>query len=200
MKNCYLIVGQSGSGKTTIVNALEEKYGLKSIQSYTTRPKRSDNETGHIFISDEEYDKLENIVACTEICNYRYCATAEQINESDLYVIDPAGVESLKAFYKGNKQFKIIYIKSDITTRYERMRFRSQKSGKQYLKSVEETLNRIVHDSAKFYKYEHEETPIDLVVNNGWNDDIPHVAEQIYRFIEKCEKEQWIWSDMKMTV
>ena len=68
MKNCYLIVGQSGSGKTTIVNTLEEKYGLKSIQSYTTRPKRSENETGHTFISDEEYDKLENIVACTDYC------------------------------------------------------------------------------------------------------------------------------------
>ena len=189
MNNIYLIVGCSGSGKTTIVNALEEKYGLKSIQSYTTRPKRSDSETGHIFISDEEYDKLENIIACTEFCNYRYCATAKQIDENDLYVIDPAGIESLKAFYKGNKQFKIIYIKSDITTRYERMRFRSQKSGKQYLESVEESLNRIVHDSAKFYKYEHEETPIDLVVNNGWDDDIIHVAEQIYRFIEQCEKE-----------
>ena len=54
MKNCYLIVGQSGSGKTTIMTTLEEKYELKSIQSYTTRPKRSDGETGHIFISDEE--------------------------------------------------------------------------------------------------------------------------------------------------
>ena len=188
MNNIYLIVGCSGSGKTTIVNTLEEKYGLKSIQSYTTRPKRSDSETGHIFISDEEYDKLENILACTEFCNYRYCATAEQINESDLYVIDPAGIESLKAFYKGDKQFKIIYIKSDITTRYERMRFRSEKSGKLYLEAVEDALNRIVHDSAKFYKYEHEETPIDLVVNNGWNDDIAHVTEQIYRFIEQCEK------------
>lgn len=189
MNNIYLIVGCSGSGKTTIANALEEKYKLKSIQSYTTRPKRSDSETGHIFISDEEYDKLENIVACTEFCNYRYCATAEQINESDLYVIDPAGIESLKAFYKGDKRFKVIYIKSDITTRYERMRFRSQKSGNTYLEAVEESLSRIVHDSAKFYKYEHEEAPIDLVVNNGWNDDILHVAEQIYRFIEKCEKE-----------
>ena len=189
MNNIYLIVGCSGSGKTTIVNALENKYGLKSIQSYTTRPKRSENETGHTFISDEEYDKLENIVACTDYCNYKYCATAEQIDKNDLYVIDSAGVESLKTFYEGNKQFKIIYIKSDITTRYERMRFRSQKSGKSYLEAVEESLNRIIHDSAKFYKYEHEEMPIDLVVNNGWNDDVAHVAEQIYRFIEQCEKE-----------
>ena len=118
MNNIYLIVGCSGSGKTTIVNALEEKYGLRSIQSYTTRPKRSENETGHTFISDEEYDKLENIVACTEFCNYKYCATAEQIDENDLYVIDPTGVESLKSFYEGDKEFKIIYIKKRRTNKY----------------------------------------------------------------------------------
>lgn len=188
MKNCYLIVGCSGSGKTTIAESLGNKYGLKSIQSYTTRPKRYENETGHIFISDEEYDKLTDIVACTDFSGFRYCATAEQINENDLYIIDPAGVESLKVFYSGNKKFKIIYISSDLTTRYERMRFRSQKSGKMYLESVDETLNRIVHDSAKFYKYEHNETPIDLIVNNGWNDNIAHITEQIYSFIQECER------------
>lgn len=137
----------------------------------------------------------------TSICNilkeeynikfneYNSSFTTEQIDENDLYIISPAGSETFRAFYEGDKKFKIIYIKSDITTRYERMRFRSQKSGKQYLESVEDALNRIVHDSAKFYKYEHEETPIDLVVENGWDDDITHVAEQIYRFVEQCEKE-----------
>ena len=190
MENCYLIVGQSGSGKTTIVNTLEVKYGLKSIQSYTTRPKRSDGETGHIFISDEEYDKLENIVACTEFCGYRYCATAKQIDENDLYVIDPDGVESLKTLYKGDKQFKIIYIKSDITTRYERMRLRSQQSGKKYLEAVEESLSRVVNDSEKFYKYEHNETPIDLlVINNSWDNNLAPIADKVYSFIQNCEKE-----------
>ena len=40
-KNLYLIVGASGSGKTTVANALEEKYGYKQLQSYTTRPMRT---------------------------------------------------------------------------------------------------------------------------------------------------------------
>ena len=41
MGNCiFLIVGCSGSGKTTITEQLEQKYGLKSIQSYTTRKPR----------------------------------------------------------------------------------------------------------------------------------------------------------------
>ena len=49
-KTIFLITGCSGSGKTTITEQLEMKYGLKSIQSYTTRAKRSENETGHIFV------------------------------------------------------------------------------------------------------------------------------------------------------
>ena len=50
MKNIYLIVVCSGSGKTAITEKLEELYNLKSIQSYTTRPPRYDGETGHTFI------------------------------------------------------------------------------------------------------------------------------------------------------
>ena len=58
MNNIFLIVGCSGSGKTTITEQLEQKYGLKSIQSYTTRPPRYDGETGHIFISNEEKNRF----------------------------------------------------------------------------------------------------------------------------------------------
>ena len=54
-KGIYLIVGKSGSGKTTLVEALK-KYGYTSIESYTTRPKRFEGETGHTFITEEEFD------------------------------------------------------------------------------------------------------------------------------------------------
>ena len=63
MGNCiFLIVGCSGSGKTTITERLEQKYGLKSIQAYTTRKPRYDGETGHTCVSDEEFDKLADMV------------------------------------------------------------------------------------------------------------------------------------------
>ena len=55
-KGIYLIVGKSGSGKTTLVNELR-KYGYTSVESYTTRPKRFKNETGHTFITEEEFDR-----------------------------------------------------------------------------------------------------------------------------------------------
>lgn len=187
MNNIYLIVGKSGSGKTTIVKSLENHYNLKSIQSYTTRPKRYEDETGHIFITDKEYDRLTHVVASTEFDGYRYCATADQIENSDLYIIDPAGIDSIRAFYEGNKNLKVIYISSDVTTRHERMIFRSQHSGKKYLDAVDESLNRIVKDAEIFYKYEHNEVPIDLIVNNGWNGELNKIVDQIYKFIVECE-------------
>ena len=61
MKPLYLWVGQSGSGKTTVVNYLEEVYSYKSLQSYTTRPQRYEGETGHIFVTDPEFDELKNL-------------------------------------------------------------------------------------------------------------------------------------------
>ena len=48
--NILLIEGESGSGKTTIADILSKKYGLSSIQSYTTRKPRYLGETGHTFI------------------------------------------------------------------------------------------------------------------------------------------------------
>lgn len=122
MKPLYLITGKSGSGKTTIVNYLEETYGLRSLQSYTTRPPRYEGEVGHIFVTDEEFDALENIVAYTDYNNYRYCATAEQVDEVDLYVVDVPGVEYLLDRYSNaERRIHIIYLDTTVKTRIQRM-------------------------------------------------------------------------------
>ena len=70
-KSLFLFVGRSASGKTTVANMLE-RDGYNQIQSYTTRPPRYQDETGHTFISNKEYDKLDNIVASTLYNGYHY--------------------------------------------------------------------------------------------------------------------------------
>lgn len=122
IKPLYLFVGPSGSGKTTIVDKLECERRYKSIQSYTTRPQRYTNEYGHIFISDSDFDRLENIVAYTEYNGFRYCATEELINESDLYVVDCDGVETLLEKYSNKERvICIFYFDTTVTTRIDRM-------------------------------------------------------------------------------
>ena len=190
MGNCiFLIVGCSGSGKTTITEQLEQKYGLKSIQSYTTRQPRYDGETGHIFISDEEFDKLTDMVAYTEFAGNRYCATAEQVEDNDLYIIDPKGVDFFMKAYKGNKTPKIIFISSNLTTRYERMVGRAETKGKSHQEAIESSLTRIVNDAEEFYDYIQGQAWIDYVCKNNSNDKLEDIVDKIFDYISSCESE-----------
>lgn len=117
-----LLVGQSGSGKTTIANYLEFIKGYKQIQSYTTRAPRSEGEVGHTFVTEEEFDNLGNLVAYTEYNGNKYGVTAEMIDESQIYVIDVPGVKTLLEKYSSkNRQIFIFYFKSTVATRIDRM-------------------------------------------------------------------------------
>ena len=62
-KVLLVLLGESGTGKTTIANELRNKYNMKVLQSYTTRPKRDENEDGHTFVSLGEYLLLKDKVA-----------------------------------------------------------------------------------------------------------------------------------------
>ena len=190
MGNCiFLIVGCSGSGKTTITEQIEQKYGLKSIQSYTTRPKRYEDESGHTFVSDEEFDELTDMVAYTEFAGNRYCATAEQIENNDLYIIDPKGVDYFMESYKGSKTPKVIFISSDMTTRYERMKSRAEENGSEYMDAVKSSLERITNDVVEFYDYIHGQTQIDYTFKNNADDKLEDVVDRIYKYICSCESE-----------
>lgn len=188
-KNVYLFVAPSGSGKTVITERLEEKYKFKTIQSYTTRAKRYDDETGHIFVSDEEFDKLENLVAYTSFCNNRYAATAEQVDTHDLYIIDPKGVNYFREHYKGNKGVKVIYINSPLTIRYERMKVRAESGGMSPLDATGEALKRIANDAHEFYDYVHNIAPINYTIDNNDNTNIDDMVDKIFSFINDCERE-----------
>lgn len=129
MKPLFLLVGKSASGKTTVAEYLEKEKGMKSVQSYSTRLPRYEGETGHTFISDEEYDQLKNIIAEVEYHGHRYCSTEDQIDDADIYVIDPLGIETLLERYKSRDRLVcIIFFSASLEKRIERMRSRGDSS------------------------------------------------------------------------
>lgn len=142
-KVIMLFVGPSGSGKTTIAKWMSNCFGMKVLDSYTTRAPRYEGEKGHIFVTDEEFDKLTDLVAYTEFDGHRYCATAEQVEENDIYVIDPAGVEYFKEKYHGSKDVKIVYF--DAGSKRELKKRMLERGDK-----IEDVERRIKHDQKAF--------------------------------------------------
>ena len=138
----FCILGKSGSGKTTIANKLFDQYGYTQIASYTTRKPRTDKDTDHVFISKEEYDALSDKVAFTHFGDHYYCATKEQVDNANLYVIDPFGLEQLKQLYYGHKQIISIYVNVPMDICLDRMRRRGDDEDKVW--------QRLRHDDEAF--------------------------------------------------
>jgi guanylate kinase len=138
-KPLFLIVAQSGTGKTTLANMLEEQCGLKQLESYATRAPRYEGETGHTFITEEEFANLKDIIVYTVYNQHDYGATAEQIDKSDVYIIDVPGIKTLLANYKTDRKIVIFYLSADIKTKIQRMRDRGDSDTK--------ILDRIYNDN-----------------------------------------------------
>lgn len=117
----FLFVGRSASGKTTIADILSQKYGHKQVYSYTTRKPRCDGEIGHVFVNEEEFNNLGELVAYTEYNGYRYGTTSDQLDECTIYVVDVPGVETLLQRYKTNRPIIIIYFNTTVYNRINRM-------------------------------------------------------------------------------
>jgi len=147
MKPLFCFLGESGSGKSTICEALEKELGMKQIPSYTTRPPRYEGEKGHTFVSEAEYDKLHHIIAENTTTGYRYCVTQDQLDneEYELYVVDLTGLKMLRNRYSGNRNIIGIYVSAPLRQRYERMKIRYCKED-----AVDKTLQRIVSDVKEF--------------------------------------------------
>lgn len=104
-----LFIARTGRGKDTCARYLTEKYGLKQLKSYSTRPKRGKEDT-HIFINKKDVDKYkEDMIAYTKIGEYEYFATKEQIKNADIYIVDPIGYLMLKESLP-EETFFVIYI------------------------------------------------------------------------------------------
>lgn len=97
--NLLCIVGRTGSGKDTLADKLCEDIKLNKVLSYTTRKQRNKEDNTHLFVEEdiyEAYKTLNLIAAETIINNNRYWTLNDQLVHSDVYIIDPYGLENLK--------------------------------------------------------------------------------------------------------
>jgi guanylate kinase len=125
----YLIIGRSGTGKDTLARMLADR-GLKILKSYSTREPRYKGEDTHIFISKEDAAKITDKIATTTINNNEYFATRKQLDECDVYIIDPNGFDELTANCP-DISFHAIYMATNKDIAKERAAHRSKDAEKE---------------------------------------------------------------------
>lgn len=155
-----LIVGKTGSGKSSLIKRLCERTGLKMLQSYTTRPKRSEADTDHLFVSTEDYLRAKEsgeIAIDGEIAGNYYYSTIEQLYTSDLYTINPEALDRLLAMNLPNIRFVVVYISCPDKIREERVLARGDDKHKYRVRDFSER--------SQFRKFVAEEK-WDYVINN----------------------------------
>ena len=144
-----LIIGRSGTGKSTIEKKLCDTYNVKTIKSYTTRPPRSVDDDTHIFIDNSDYDKFEPKIATTTINGVRYFATLDQFNESKIYVIDPKGMYELIENMP-DKQFNLLYLNISKEQHQAQLKNRLKDSNE----TEESQKKRLESEDKQFTKFE----------------------------------------------
>lgn len=161
----YLVVGASGSGKTYILDKICKEFNLRQVSSRTTRKPRYEGEIGHKFVTDEQADKeFDTAIAKTNYNGFRYYTTAEDLEESDFYVIDPEGVRSFD-YSKVNKTVRILYINTFWFIRAYNMRKRGD--------SFKSITKRLLLDRKEF------KSPMGLVFRS---------SDQLYNYFVELDK------------
>lgn len=110
--NKFLILGRTATGKDKLAKILIDNYNWTFVKSYTNRPQRENDDTLHTFVSTEEINNIpeSSIIAQTDLNNYHYCATIEQLYAADGYIVDPIGCYQLLNNYP-SINFILIYLK-----------------------------------------------------------------------------------------
>ena len=171
LNNCkLLVIGKSASGKDVIVGELR-KRGLSVLLSYTTRPKRADDdkEPKHIYV-EEMTVPIEDTIAYAELYGYKYWATKKQFEESDIYIIDPVWAQVLAADYKECKVI-IVAICADDEVIKERLISRGDNK---------ELLEKKYNEDKELHK--DDESIADIVIYN--NGTLDSAVESLLRVLK----------------
>lgn len=169
----FFIVGETASGKDTLTQQICECFGLNQIISYTTRPKRDGEGNTHVFVNDEVYEQIKlkgNIAAYTNIGGYHYWATIEQLYNNDVYVIDPAGIQSIEDLGINDLDFCTIYINVPIEVRIDRAVHRGD--------NMDALTKRIRAETEQFVKFK-AHAGFDYSVSNLNNDKAFEILKKI---------------------
>ena len=180
MYKVIALIGEAGSGKDTILNAMERKgrdynFPFNKIISYTTRPKREGEVNGinYYYVSDEEFKNLiddNKMFEYTEFNNWFYGTGIESLdsNKINIGVFNPAGIENLLKIKEID--LRVFYITVPTKERLIRQLTREDNP------NIDEIIRRYQTDKKDFSSFDFEYITI-------WNRDIDDIENVVYKII-----------------
>lgn len=127
-----ILIGKSGSGKSTVAKTITEQYGIDEVVSNTTRQP-----TGRIenykFLTREDFNqdfRLGIVVEYAEFAGNLYWSTLYDFQGSQplIMIAEPTGAQQLKDNLR-NKEVIRVYLACDTAECIDRMQIRGDSGG-----------------------------------------------------------------------
>ncbi len=147
-----ILIGESGSGKTTILNKLVELGFEKAINHTTRKPRENEENTKEYkFVSKEEFNKMWDngeLLQRAEFNNEYYGISTNSLKDNVVCISIVDSVKDIKNRAKGlninNVKIITIYVYVNEQERIKRMKARGD--------SDENIQTRLILDKEKFAK------------------------------------------------
>lgn len=159
----FLILGRSGSGKSSIA--------INPVISYTTRPQRDKNDNDHYFIKPSQINDYPDKIAYTQIGQYVYFATRQELSRALCYIIDYEGLNTLSA---PEFEFISVYIAVSPQKQIEHLQNRGD--------SPEVIRKRLQAENRQFTELEQTQNWDYCIQNNTGPESAQEQLRQIIRF------------------
>ncbi len=182
-----VLLGRSGSGKTTVAGILQEKYGYKMVRTCTTRNRRDgEPEDLYYFMSDEEFHGHLANDDFVEFDKYgdNFYGTLKSSLETDDHIIailTPEGAQAIKNVFP---DAFVVNVEADMKVSVLRAVSREKEldPGKMHRISVRATQDYYLYNNLK----------CDYVLDNSDGAAIERIAEEAAKAHEKFMEERKI--------
>lgn len=176
-----VLLGASGSGKSTIENELATHHGFEKIVSYTTRQPRDNEENGkdYWFVDNDTFREIMSRDLFAEYDEYsqnRLYGTlkSDYVDGDKVVVLTPNGLRQLKRNCP-NEDILTVLVESSLGTRIKRYIDRCGVN-KFNFDDKNEIASRVERDYSMFLGLEKE---VNLVVHNDEGTNIADLVSDI---------------------